>query len=138
MKSLVKNLRKNQTEAERKMWRHLKSRALAGYKFRRQCLIGPYIADFVCFEKMIVIEIDGGQHADRLQRDLRRTQYLESRNFKVIRFWNNEVLTNTDSVLSAILATLINSPSSPTLLPLGEGSKAIKPRPEFKTHAVEE
>ena len=137
-KQLSKNLRKNQTDAERKMWRHLKNRALAGYKFRRQCPVGPYIVDFVCFEKMVVVEIDGGQHAERLKGDVRRTAYLKSRGFEVLRFWNNEVLANTDSVLSAILITLVNAPSSPALLPLGEGGKAVNAHSEFNTRTAEE
>lgn len=120
---LSKNLRKNQTKAEIKIWRHLKNRALAGYKFRRQCSIGPYIVDFVCFEKMVVIETDGGQHAVQIQKDVCRTGHLESRGFRVMRFWNHEVLADTDSVLNTILTALVNSPSSPALLPLGEGSK---------------
>jgi very-short-patch-repair endonuclease len=124
-KQLSKNLRKNQTKAEIKIWRHLKNRALAGFKFRRQCPIGPYIVDFVCLEKMVVIEIDGGQHAEQMKIDARRTAYLKSRGFEVLRFWNNEVLANTDSILSVILATLVNTPSSPALLPEGEGRMAI-------------
>lgn len=135
---LSKNLRKNQTKAEIKIWRHLKNRALAGFKFRRQCAIGPYIVDFVCFEKMVVIEIDGGQHAEQLKEDARRTAYLKSRGFEVLRFWNNEVLANTDPVLSVILATLVNTPSSPTLLPLGEGSKAVNAHPEFNTRTADD
>jgi len=123
-KQLSKNLRKNQTDAERKMWRHLKNRALAGHKFRRQCSIGPYIVDFVCLEKMVVVEIDGGQHAVQIQKDAYRTERLESRGFMVMRFWNHEVLADTDSVLNIILTALINSPSSPALLPEGEGSMA--------------
>jgi very-short-patch-repair endonuclease len=111
------------------MWRYLKNRALAGYKFRRQCSIGPYIVDFVCFEKMVVIEIDGGQHAIQIQKDARRTEYLKARGFEVLRYWNNEVLANTDSVLSVILITLVNTPSSPALLPKGEGSMAILTQP---------
>lgn len=122
---LSKNLRKNQTKAEIKIWRHLKNRALAGFKFRRQCAIGPYIVDFVCFEKMVVIEIDGGQHAEQLKEDARRTACLKSRGFEVLRFWNNEVLANTDAVLSAILTALVNSPSSPALLLEGEGSNVV-------------
>lgn len=122
-KQLSKNLRKNQTKAEIKIWRHLKNRALAGFKFRRQCPIGPYIVDFVCLEKMVVIEIDGGQHAEQMKIDARRTAYLKSRGFEVLRFWNNEVLANTDSILSVILATLVNIPSSPALLPEGEGRR---------------
>lgn len=68
MKRFAKNLCKNQTDAERKIWRCLKNRAMAGFKFRRQCPIGPYIVDFVGLEKMVVIEIDGGQHADQLEK----------------------------------------------------------------------
>lgn len=150
-KQLSKNLRRNQPDAERKMWRHLKNRALTGFKFRRQCPIGPYIVDFVCFEKMLVVEIDGGQHAIQIQKDARRTEQLESRGFRVIRFWNNEVLANTESVLNTILTALLSSPPSPAVpagvrehpahpfdgadvhgtsattpshLPLGEGSNA--------------
>jgi len=134
---LSKNLRKNQTKAEIKIWRHLKNRALSGFKFRRQCPIGPYIVDFVCFEKMLVIEIDGGQHADQLKKDVRRTKYLSERGFSVMRFWNNAVLADTDSVLSVILATLINSPSSPTLLPKGEGSKVTRTQSVFDIRMAE-
>jgi len=137
-KQLSKNLRKNQTKAEIKIWRHLRNCALAGFKFRRQCPIGPYIVDFVCLEKMIVIEIDGGQHALHIQKDARRTGHLESREFRVIRFWNNEVLANTGYVLNAILAALLSSPSSPSLLPEGEGSKAENAKPEFNTRTAEE
>lgn len=138
IKQLSKNLRKNQTKAEIKIWRHLKNRDLAGFKFRRQCAIGPYIVGFVCFEKMVVIEIDGGQHADQLQKDARRTAYLKSRGFEVLRFWNNEVLANTDAVLSAILTALVNSPSSPAPLPEGEGDVAVNPNPEFNTCTAED
>src|SRR3989344_6096382 len=134
---LSKNLRKNQTKAEIKIWRHLKNRALSGFKFRRQCPIGPYIVDFVCFEKMVVIEIDGGQHAEHVKKDSRRTEYLKSRGLKVIRFWNNEVLGDTDSVFSVIQATLINSPSSPALLPEGEGGQLIHTQTVFDIRADE-
>lgn len=125
MKQFVRNLRQNQTKAEARIWRHLKNRSLVGFKFRRQCPCGPYIMDFVCFEKMVVIEIDGGQHTNQLQKDFRRTEYLKSRGFNVIRFWNDEVLANTDSVLNAILTVMINSPSSPALLPKGEGNNTV-------------
>lgn len=134
-KQLSKNLRKNQTDAEIKMWRHLKNRALAGYKFRRQCPIGPYIVDFVCFETMLIVEIDGGQHAIQIQKDARRTEQLESRGFRVLRFWNNEVLTSTESVLHTILTTLLSSPSSPALLSQGEGCVVTAREDSMATHA---
>src|SRR3990167_5569982 len=86
---------------------------------------------------MVVIEIDGGQHADQLKKDVRRTKYLSERGFSVMRFWNNAVLADTDSVLSVILATLINSPSSPTLLPKGEGSKVTRTQSVFDIRMAE-
>ena len=143
-KQLSKNLRQNQTNAERKLWNHLKNRALVGFKFRRQSPIGRHIVDFICLEKMLVVEVDGGQHAAAAQDDARRTKYLTSRGFRVRRFWNNEVLANTDSVLNVILTTLVSSPSSPALLPKGEGSTAVNtrntgsPQPELNTHTAHE
>jgi very-short-patch-repair endonuclease len=101
------------------MWRALRSRQLGGLKFRRQATIGRYIPDFVCIEAKLVVEIDGGQHEARLERE--RTQYLEQRGFKVLRFWNNEVLENPEGVLATILAAAqggsVGKPS-PCPLPL--------------------
>ena len=120
MKQLARMLRKNQTDAERQIWKHLRNRGLAGYKFRRQYSVGPCIVDFVCLERWLVIELDGGQHMEQQQKDERRTASLESHGFRVVRFWNNDVLHSTESVLNAILEALI-APSSPALLPEGEG-----------------
>jgi len=83
-------------------------------------LVGPCIVDFVCLERWLVIELDGGQHMEQQQKDERRTASLESHGFRVVRFWNNDVLHSTESVLNAILEALI-APSSPALLPEGEG-----------------
>jgi adenine-specific DNA-methyltransferase len=138
MKPFARNLRRNQSDAERRMWRHLKNRALSGFKFRRQCPIGPYIVDFVCLEKMIVIEIDGGQHAVHIQKDAQRTKNLAMRGFRVLRFWNNEVLANTESVLNTILTALLSSPSSPSLLPKGEGSMSLYARSSIGCSPVTE
>jgi very-short-patch-repair endonuclease len=101
----ARELRQDSTDAERRIWSALRARRLLKYKFRRQRPIGPYIADFVCIKHRLVVELDGGQHADDTA-DARRTAWLESRGWKVIRFWNNEVLANTDGVVETILLAL--------------------------------
>jgi len=85
---------------------------MESFKFRRQHIIEPYIADFVCIEKKLIIEIDGGQHAESLEKDNERTKYLENKGYKVIRFWNNEVISSMDAVLDTILDRLNEDPSS--------------------------
>lgn len=85
------------TDAEKKMWYSLRDRRFEDLKFRRQHPIPPYIADFICEDLNLIIELDGGQHTE--EADLERTKFLESQGYKVIRFWNNDVLTNTDGVL---------------------------------------
>ena len=103
-RSFACHLRRNQTDAERRLWRHLRSRRLLGLRFRRQHPIGPYFADFACLELRLVIELDGGQHADPrgLERDRVRTAALEERGYEVIRFWDNDVLRDTQAVLATI------------------------------------
>jgi very-short-patch-repair endonuclease len=91
--TIAKNLRKRPTNAETLLWKHLRSKQLEGLKFRRQQPIGNYVVDFVCFEKRILIELDGGQH--RKDNDNRRDKWFEKQGFKVLRFWNNDVLMNT-------------------------------------------
>ena len=102
------------TDTERLLWRELRSRQLAAHKFRRQQPLGQYIVDFVCLEKRLVIEIDGGQHAepDQAAYDAERTAWLEQNGFRVLRFWDHEVLTNVVAVWEAILQA-INLTSSP-------------------------
>ncbi|MCD6298084.1 MAG: endonuclease domain-containing protein [Deltaproteobacteria bacterium] len=125
MKHHARKLRKNMTDAERLLWRHLRNRQLGEYKFRRQRPIGPYIVDFVCLEKKLVIEVDGGQHAGQVESDAKRSGYLEDKGYKVLRFWNNEVLKETESVLTVVLSTLDGtSPLTPALSPRGEGEYA--------------
>jgi very-short-patch-repair endonuclease len=107
--NFAKGLRQRQTDAERRLWYHLRNRKVEGFKFRRQHSIGHYIVDFVCLEKRLVIEIDGGQHNwshDQVQ-DKRRTDRLMKEGYQVVRFWNNEVLTNTEGVLELIRQLLI-------------------------------
>lgn len=102
----ARELRRNPTDAEKLLWRHLRNRQLNGYKFKRQVPINNYIVDFVCESAKLIIELDGGQHADQIAYDRKRSNFLESMNFKVIRFWNNDVLQNIDGVLSTLTLTL--------------------------------
>jgi very-short-patch-repair endonuclease len=104
--SRVRELRVQSTEAEKRLWRQLCDRQLAGFKFRRQVTFGPYIVDFVCFDCRLIVEVDGGQHAMNITKDEARTAWLESQNFRVVRFWNNEVLENLDGVLTRLLEVL--------------------------------
>ncbi|MBU4234164.1 MAG: endonuclease domain-containing protein [Proteobacteria bacterium] len=117
-------LRKRMTDAERLLWRHLRNRELGGWKFRRQYPVGPFIVDFICVEKNLVIEVDGGQHAENEALDLQRSAYLNKMGYRVLRFWNNEVLQETEADLTAIFAILANgkqnSPSPQPSPPLGE------------------
>ncbi len=102
----ARRLRKNPTDAERRLWLRLRRYQLDGCQFRRQAPIGRYIVDFACFDRRLVVEIDGGQHAWREAADSERTAWLESEGFRVLRFWNNEVLGNTDGVVAAVLEAL--------------------------------
>ena len=97
-------LRKDPTDAEMKLWERLRRRQLDDCNFRRQHPIGPYIVDFACLERGIVIELDGGQHAEKAYHDETRTQFLLESGFRVLRFWNQEVLLEIDSVLERITA----------------------------------
>ncbi len=105
---ISQELRNNLTEAEKFLWYELRLKNL-GVKFRRQAVIGTYVVDFVCFEKQLVIEVDGGQHADN-ENDTIRDAWLKSQGFEVLRFWNNEVLENRDAVVQRI-AEYVNTPS---------------------------
>ncbi|WP_139856874.1 endonuclease domain-containing protein [Bradyrhizobium ivorense] len=105
IRSFAKRMRREPTDAEAKMWRLLRDRRLSHLKFRRQVPFQDYILDFVCFEKHLVIEIDGGQHASS-QRDAARTAALVAEGFRVLRYWNNDVLQTPGAVLEDILAKL--------------------------------
>ena len=98
----AKQLRQNSTDAERLLWQQLRAKRLNGLKFRRQEQIGRFIVDFVCYEKGIVIEADGGQHALEREKDEERTAWLDSQGFKVLRFWNHDILTNLEGVMERI------------------------------------
>jgi very-short-patch-repair endonuclease len=101
-------LRAAQTEVERRLWQRLRNRQLNGMKFRRQHPLGSYIADFFCLDARPIIELDGSQHGQERERraDDRRTEYLESQGYRVLRFWNEEVLDNMDGVLEVIARNL--------------------------------
>ena len=99
-------LRRDQTEAERKLWSMLRNRQLDGCKFRRQQPIDRYFADFACVEARLIVELDGGQHSDRVLHDAERTEILERLGWRVIRFWNHEVLSEGGGVAETILAAL--------------------------------
>ncbi|MBV8401684.1 MAG: endonuclease domain-containing protein, partial [Acetobacteraceae bacterium] len=101
----ARDLRQSSTDAGRRMWSALRHRRLSRYRFRRQHPIGDFVVDFACTEHALVIEIDGGQHSDN-PLDTRRTAWLESQGWRVIRFWNNDVLKNTSGVIEAILQAL--------------------------------
>jgi len=102
---LARRLRVNQTDAETVLWNRLRNRQIDGHKFARQVPIGGYICDFVCREKQIVIEVDGGQHAESAA-DVIRDRHLTSEGYRVLRFWNNDVLGNIDGVLLTIQSEL--------------------------------
>ena len=116
----AKRLRRTQTDAELKLWRHLRDRQMNGFKFRRQQPIGRYIVDFFCPESKLVVELDGGHHADQVQKDQRRTEFLNKAGYRVLRFWDNEVLSETEAVLQKIVEEL-NHPSPPPSPSRGEG-----------------
>jgi very-short-patch-repair endonuclease len=125
LKEYQKALRKNQTEAESRLWYHLRSRRFQGFKFRRQYVLYGYIVDFVCLERKLIIELDGGQHAEQQSYDNRRTRILEKNGFTVIRFWNNDVLNSLEGVMEMIL----NSPHPTLRVDLshkGRGESSLK------------
>ncbi|MBI1815525.1 MAG: endonuclease domain-containing protein [Deltaproteobacteria bacterium] len=117
---MARKLRSDQTDAEQKLWQKIRAGQVNGAKFRRQHPVGPYFADFCCDERRLVIELDGSQHAMNVARDDARTAYLEAQSYRVLRFWDNEVLNNMESVLARICDALRSPHPSP--LPGGEGA----------------
>ena len=103
-------LRKTMSDAERLLWSRLRMRQLGGHRFRRQHPLGPYVADFVCLERRLVVEVDGAQHAEpeQMRHDAVRTRWLEVEGFRVVRAWTSEVFKNLDGVLDTILHELEN------------------------------
>ncbi len=109
----ARDLRRSATDAEKRLWHGLRSRQIEGAKFRRQVPVGRYIVDFACFELMLIVEADGGQHSE--EADTVRTAALEAAGYKVIRFWNNDILSNTHGVLEVVREeVLARTPHPPT------------------------
>ena len=117
----ARTLRRNATVAEIRLWSRLRRKQLEGFRFRRQHPLGSYIVDFFCPEARLIVEVDGGQHGEENAHDARRTKWLEARGYRVVRFWNNEVLSNTDGVLTTILFALRAWPPSLPSPSTGEG-----------------
>jgi len=110
--SKARSLRRGMTDVERLLWRAIRGKQVYACRFRRQHPIGPYIADFACIERRLVVELDGGQHQEQNTQDEQRTAYLQSLGWQILRFWNNEVLENLDGVLSTIAEHLSDAPPS--------------------------
>ena len=123
----AKQLRKRPTDAEHLLWGCLRAKQIGALKFRRQAPIGQYIVDFVCHERGIIIEVDGGQHSIDKERDIKREGWLNKQGYKVLRFWNHEALTNIDEVLNIIREACLK-PTLPLPLPSREGKSQGNPR----------
>jgi very-short-patch-repair endonuclease len=118
---IAKTLRKRPTDAERLLWKYLRTKQIEGLKFRRQEPIGSYVVDFVCFESNVIIEVDGGQH-DASEKDAVRDARFQSQGFEVLRFWNHEVLQNIEGVLEVVRRTCMQlSPDTPSPTPPTRG-----------------
>lgn len=115
--SYARQLRQNATDAEMVLWRILRS---TDFKFRRQQPIGRYVVDFVCFSHKLIIECDGGQHADNLA-DMARDRWFSGQGFRTMRFWNNDILSNQEGVARVILEALCPPLLTPALSPRGRG-----------------
>jgi very-short-patch-repair endonuclease len=126
--ALARRLRRDPTDAERILWKQLRSRALDGHKFVRQQPIGRFIADFACREKRLIIEVDGGQHADN-ERDKARDRWLLEHNYRVLRFWNNEIICNLYGVLEAI-ADALRADAPPPPVPASGEYRPLPPSGE--------
>ncbi|MCG2778593.1 MAG: endonuclease domain-containing protein [Desulfobacterales bacterium] len=111
---IARDLRRSSTEAEKILWQRLRNKQLDGLKFRRQQAIGRYIVDFVNFDRKLVIELDGGQHAVEKEKDRERDQWLQTQGFEVLRYWNNEILENLEGVLEVIRKKLLSPSPGPS------------------------
>ena len=118
----ARRLRRDATEAERHLWKHLRRRSLNGHRFRQQHPIGPYVADFACLQARLIVELDGGQHVDEQSYDAQRDAFLKERGFRVLRFWDHEVMRGVESVLDAIAEALSEGPPQPSAAPPARGS----------------
>jgi len=129
----AKDLRQSQTEAEEFVWSQLRSRRFAGFKFRRQFPLGRYIVDFICLDRRVIVELDGGQHNEAHHRayDTRRDAWLKRQGFEVLRFWNNDVFLEWEAIADGIWCTLHSRPSRrdpADSIPLPRGERNAKRR----------
>lgn len=111
--AIARKLRNGMTDTEKKLWYYLRRKQLLGYKFRRQCPLDRYVVDFVCFEKKLIVELDGGQHTEQIGHDEKRTRWLMSQGFRVLRFWNHEVFEHIEAVGDEIVKALTSETSLP-------------------------
>lgn len=126
----ARKLRRQQTDVESKLWMRLRDRQLSGAKFRRQHPIGPYIVDFCCPDRELIVELDGGQHAEQASADQVRTDFLEAAGYRVVRFWNHQALDQMDAILEEIVRLL--SDPHPSLSLKGRGlKKRVRPIERF-------
>ncbi len=123
-RQFTRYLRSHMTESESRLWRHLRAHRLDGQKFRRQQPIGPYVVDFVHFGARLIVEADGGQHNDA-PHDKQRDDWLRQQGFTVLRFWNNEIMGNLESVLATIMDAVTRPPSPQPLSRKGRGASDL-------------
>jgi very-short-patch-repair endonuclease len=117
-------MRTNQTEAEARLWYHLRAHRFMGLKFKRQKPVGRYIVDFLCEERQLIIELDGGQHGEQASYDQRRDAWLSSQGYTVLRVWNHDVMQQLEAVLEQIRLAVVDGPSPLAPLPrAGEGKR---------------
>src|SRR5271154_5177525 len=117
----ARRMRREMTEAELKLWVVLRNRALVGAKFRRQTPIGNYIADFCCLDRRLIVELDGGQHAEQEASDASRTKFLQEQGFRVLRFWNAQVLTGLEFVVEEVRVAIRENELAPS--PVARGAR---------------
>ncbi len=120
----ARKLRRSSTDVERKLWHRIRDKQVEGFRFRRQRPVGRFIVDFICLDARLIVELNGGQHAENVAHDKKRTAFLESLGYRVLRFWNSEVIENIEGVLERLREALLLTRLDPTLtLPLaGEGT----------------
>jgi very-short-patch-repair endonuclease len=128
LRTRARQLRNNATDAERHLWQHLRQKQLNGFRFRRQMPISGYIADFVCPEMRLIVELDGGQHSEQVVYDMRRTNMLAAAGYRLLRYWNDDVLLRTDAVLEDVLRNLLEIE--------GDGKNNVKSTPPQPSPAL--
>lgn len=129
----ARKLRRTSTDMERKLWHRIRDKQIEAFRFRRQRPIGKYIVDFICLEAKLIVELDGGQHAESVLPDEKRTVFLESLGYHVVRFWNNEVLENMDGVLARIREHLLGLHQPHPSPPLGRGGSRLYEREDCRS-----